>query len=355
MVNRVVPLDLIFSSVIEDPGRSGPATWSDIPIVNLEPHLSAVGFVLKGEGALDAYWEWFNQTDPEAACRYGGKRKVWEGEIIKRISSYNRPFWVEPPLIAKLERDRLILQNGNLRCCVAKIKGMSWIKVNMSEGVAAQWDGRPTAPLQKIIAEQNRKEFYTPVMHFDYRRWKTNRPGSDRLDVIRRFLGAIHKKRSVLEIGCNMGYYLFHLARQGFEVVGLDYDPKHLNVAKALKEMYSLDVDLRLGEFQKFPMERRYDLVLGMTVFWHLLGWGDIPYATIGKKELGDQLEALVDHALLWESGTRAEEEIEIIRSHSGLKYYTRLADTEGTGVKRQMGVFTRRPFAETQAFLRDG
>lgn len=353
MENRVVPVDIIFSRLIE--GGRGPVPGSDVPIVNLDPHLSAVRFVLKGEGSLDGYWEWFHQVDPEGARSYSGKRDVWEGEVVKRISSYNRPFWVAPPVAAKLERDRLILQDGNLRCAVAKVKGKSWIKVSMPEGVAAQWDRRPTEPLQKIIAEQNRKEFYAPVMHPDYRRWKTNRPGSDRLDIIRRFLGPIHTKRSVLEIGCNMGYYAFHLARQGFEVVALDFDPKHLNVAKALKEMYSLDVDLRLGEFQKFPRERRYDLVLGMTVFWHLLGWGDIPYATIGEKELGEQLEALVGHAILWESGVRAEEEIEIIRSNSGLKYYTRLADTEGTGVQREMGVFTRRPLAETQAFLRNG
>ena len=223
----------------------------------------------------------------------------------------------------------------------------------MPEALAARWDARSCADLDREVANQGRNGFYTPIMHEKYRKWKVSRPGVKRLDLMRTFLGPVHRRLSVLDIGCNTGFYGFHFYRQGFEVIGIDLDSSQLAIAKSLRSMYSADVAFELCGLREFEPGRRYDIVLALTVFWHMLGWGNKP-ASITPRELGDKLEELVGSALFWESGRRAEEEIKIIREHSGLSHYTRLGWTRATGKDREFGVFTRRPVAETQRHFRN-
>jgi len=210
--------------------------------------------------------------------------------------------------------------------------------------------------LSRAVARQNRKSFYTPVEHERFRTQRVSRKGSDRLDLIRGFLGPIRERRlSVLDVGCNIGYYSFHLARQGFEVVGVESDAQHFEVAESLRQMYGLDVELWQGPFESYAPARRFDVVLGLTVFWHFLPPKGSPDVGDRARALTKQLETLVGHALNWASGARGQEEIDLIRSNTGLKHFTLLGQTAGTGVHRQFGVFTRVPVNEAVSQLRGG
>jgi SAM-dependent methyltransferase len=230
---------------------------------------------------------------------------------------------------------------------------VEWIDILMPEGVAIQWDARSTAELDREIVKQKRNTFYAPIMHEKYRKWKVSRRGTRRLDLMRLFLGPVHKRLSLLDIGCNMGFYTFHFHRQGFESIGIDFDPQHLAIAQAQRSMYSADVPFELYSMHKYAPGRRFDIVLGLSVFWHMLGWGNMS-ASITPVQLGEKLEELVDYALFWEGGKRSEEEREIIERHSGLCYYTRLGRTKATGIEnRDFGVFTRCPATEVQAYFR--
>ena len=196
---------------------------------------------------------------------------------------------------------------------------------------------------------------YSPILHPDYHKWGFCRVGSNRLDLIRKFLGPVQKKLSLLDIGCNTGYFDFHFARQGFDVTGLDATRKHFEMGDALKETYSLDVDFRFGKLEEFNSEKRFDIVLGMSILYHLLGWGDQTGTPMTPVMLGGKLEELVGHALVWESGYEPQREIDVIRDNSGLAHYTKLGLTEGAvGTYKEIGVFTREPIESTQKYFRD-
>ncbi len=353
MIKRSVPIDLIFSqdNVVRegDPHYHELAIWQDVPIIALEPCRSAVSAILSGDGSLE---EWIQFRRKNAHSHQVNSSTI-EREVRRAASPWRRILSRNLPVVRRLERDRLTLADGNLQCCVAKLRNRAWIDILMPEAVAARWDARSCADLDREVANQGRNGFYTPIMHKKYRNWKVSRPGVKRLDLMRTFLGPVHRRLSVLDIGCNTGFYDFHLYRQGFEVTGIDFNPKHLAIAQAQRSMYSAEVAFELCGLLEFQPGRRYDIVLAMTVFWHMLGWANKP-ASITPRELGDKLEELVGSALFWESGRRAEEEIKIIRGHSGLSHYTRLGWTRATGKDREFGVFTRRPVAETQRNFRN-
>lgn len=78
---------------------------------------------------------------------------------------------------------------------------------------------------------------------------------------------------TVLDIGCNAGFYSIELARRGASVVGLDVDPHFLRQAEwAVRECgMSERVKLRQGEVYEIETwEETFDLVLFMGVFYHL-------------------------------------------------------------------------------------
>lgn len=76
---------------------------------------------------------------------------------------------------------------------------------------------------------------------------------------------------SVLDIGCNGGFYSFQLARRGAEVVGIDHDSRYLAQARFAAEVQGLDVELRqLEVYDVARLSRRFDYVLFMGVLYHL-------------------------------------------------------------------------------------
>jgi tRNA (mo5U34)-methyltransferase len=77
---------------------------------------------------------------------------------------------------------------------------------------------------------------------------------------------------SVLDIGCNAGFYSFELKRRGAtRVLGIDHDPRYLAQAEFAREQLGLDVELRqLDAYNVDQIGESFDLVLFMGVFYHL-------------------------------------------------------------------------------------
>ena len=77
---------------------------------------------------------------------------------------------------------------------------------------------------------------------------------------------------SVLDIGCNAGYYAFEMKRRGAaSVVGIDSDPQYLTQARFASAQLGLDVDFReRSVYEVAALEQRFDLVLFMGVLYHL-------------------------------------------------------------------------------------
>jgi tRNA (mo5U34)-methyltransferase len=77
---------------------------------------------------------------------------------------------------------------------------------------------------------------------------------------------------SVLDIGCNAGFYSLEMARRGAaRVVGVDSDPRYLAQARLAAEVNGVDLDLReMSVYDVGSLGERFDLVLFMGVLYHL-------------------------------------------------------------------------------------
>ncbi|TFZ07573.1 TIGR04290 family methyltransferase [Ramlibacter henchirensis] len=77
---------------------------------------------------------------------------------------------------------------------------------------------------------------------------------------------------SVLEIGCNAGFYSLEMKRRGAErVVGIDFDDYYLDQARFAAEVLGQDIEYRkLSVYDVGQLGERFDLVLFMGLVYHL-------------------------------------------------------------------------------------
>jgi tRNA (mo5U34)-methyltransferase len=78
--------------------------------------------------------------------------------------------------------------------------------------------------------------------------------------------------RSVLDIGCNAGFYSIEMKRRGAErVVGIDADRDYLDQARFAAEVSGVDLELReLSVYDVAALGERFDIVLFLGVLYHL-------------------------------------------------------------------------------------
>jgi tRNA (mo5U34)-methyltransferase len=77
---------------------------------------------------------------------------------------------------------------------------------------------------------------------------------------------------TVLDVGCNAGFYALEMKRRGADrVVGIDHDPRYLQQAGLAAEILGLDIELqRMSVYDVADLGERFDLVLFMGVLYHL-------------------------------------------------------------------------------------
>ena len=78
---------------------------------------------------------------------------------------------------------------------------------------------------------------------------------------------------SVLDIGCNAGFYSFQLANRGANVLGIDHDAHYLRQASWAAAQVGLSDQVRFEQKQIYDLARdesTFDLVWFMGVFYHL-------------------------------------------------------------------------------------
>jgi tRNA (mo5U34)-methyltransferase len=79
--------------------------------------------------------------------------------------------------------------------------------------------------------------------------------------------------KSVLEIGCNAGFYSFEMKRRGAgRVLGIDFDDYYLNQARFAAQVLGFDdVEFRrMSVYDIGALHERFDLVLFMGLIYHL-------------------------------------------------------------------------------------
>jgi tRNA (mo5U34)-methyltransferase len=91
----------------------------------------------------------------------------------------------------------------------------------------------------------------------------------------RRFADALPSDltgRTVLDVGCNAGFYSIEMKRRGAtRVVGIDFDDLYLAQARFAAEVCGVDVELHnLSVYDVARLGQRFDVVLFMGVLYHL-------------------------------------------------------------------------------------
>jgi tRNA (mo5U34)-methyltransferase len=106
----------------------------------------------------------------------------------------------------------------------------------------------------------------TAPEHFlgDYPRLKWNR--------FAHAIPADLRGRSVLDIGCNAGFYSIEMKKRGADrVMGVDADPRYLAQARFASELLDLEIEWReLSVYELAKLGERFDIVLFMGVLYHL-------------------------------------------------------------------------------------
>jgi tRNA (mo5U34)-methyltransferase len=78
--------------------------------------------------------------------------------------------------------------------------------------------------------------------------------------------------RTVLDIGCNAGFYSFEMKRRGADrVVAIDTDERYLRQARFAAEVQEMDIEFRqMAVWDVARLGERFDLVIFMGVLYHL-------------------------------------------------------------------------------------
>ena len=78
--------------------------------------------------------------------------------------------------------------------------------------------------------------------------------------------------KSVLDVGCNAGFYSIQMKRRGAErVVGIDTDDHYLDQARFAARVNGADIEFRkLSVYRVGELKEQFDLVLFMGVLYHL-------------------------------------------------------------------------------------
>jgi tRNA (mo5U34)-methyltransferase len=112
--------------------------------------------------------------------------------------------------------------------------------------------------------------------------------------------------KSVLDIGCNAGFYSIEMKRRGAgRVLGIDFDEKYLAQARFAADVANADIEFRrMSVFDVAELHERFDVVLFMGVLYHLrhpLLALDLLY------------EHVVDDMLIFQSLQRGSSEVAIV------------------------------------------
>ncbi len=91
----------------------------------------------------------------------------------------------------------------------------------------------------------------------------------------RRFSHAIPENltgKTVLDIGCNAGFYAIEMKRRGADrVLGIDFDERYLEQARFAAEVKGQEIEFRLHSvYDLAALGETFDIVLFMGVLYHL-------------------------------------------------------------------------------------
>ncbi|MBU4511816.1 class I SAM-dependent methyltransferase [Patescibacteria group bacterium] len=102
-----------------------------------------------------------------------------------------------------------------------------------------------------------------------YEYYKIFEPHKDIGRVVRIFKK--HKIKKILDLGCGAGRHVWYLAKQGFDVYGIDIASDGIKKAKAMLKQKKLKANLKVGDiYTKLPYQDNFfDAIVNVQVIQH--------------------------------------------------------------------------------------
>jgi 2-polyprenyl-3-methyl-5-hydroxy-6-metoxy-1,4-benzoquinol methylase len=93
----------------------------------------------------------------------------------------------------------------------------------------------------------------------------------DRSSTARRIFPDDLRGKSILDVGCRLGYFCFEALQRGAErVLGIDVDPEHVRKARLLADCLGFDARFEARDVEREPVSEKFDYVLCLNVLHHL-------------------------------------------------------------------------------------
>tara|TARA_B100000963_G_C22639517_1_gene679591 strand:- start:1980 stop:2921 length:942 start_codon:yes stop_codon:yes gene_type:complete len=104
------------------------------------------------------------------------------------------------------------------------------------------------------------------------------------------FFNKYSKKKRILDVGCGTGYHALELARDGFDVTGIDISSKSINLAKETAEKSKISLkgqlEYKVGDYSKISNLKKFDIILSSGFMHHLTDLRD--FVAFSHKILDD-------------------------------------------------------------------
>ncbi|WP_233560235.1 class I SAM-dependent methyltransferase [Oleomonas cavernae] len=95
--------------------------------------------------------------------------------------------------------------------------------------------------------------------------------GDDRSATAREIFPDDLTGKTVLDLGCNTGYFCFEAVKRGAaRVVGYDHSPAAIKRARLLADCLGATVEFEVRDLNTFPVVEKFDYILCLNVLHHL-------------------------------------------------------------------------------------
>ncbi|WP_246059781.1 class I SAM-dependent methyltransferase [Paenibacillus lautus] len=359
MVTKV-PLELLFTDFIDEEHKTVliphytdawyevHKRYGDLPIARLTPHLQLFRYLM-GQGEYPKlYLDWhaslFTTRDMEVPISDYDILEHFrlQYRTMAALFANDPEYFNENPVLVEYDRKGgyFHVKDGHHRAIFQYCSGVRKVPARMIEHDYEFWKHTDVVnQVTEVFSRHLRTLIYTPIMNPHFMHLKSERDDvyPTRMDLIMEYLGSssVRGKR-VIDIGCNIGFYARHFTRQGAIVTGYEPLAEHYELARQLNVLERVHFDLKEERFERSTCSDTCDIGLLLTVFYHLMD--DVPVREAFLRKLDQSVTGM----LFWESGAEPEKEKAILLAGTHFDRYEKLADTEGTGKKREFGVFLK-------------
>ena len=201
------------------------------------------------------------------------KRKFVEAKGLNKQKLYPKAKWIK--MISSVNLELLYRQ----WCEELKLNGIPFTLVNSETDTYKVIENE--SEMLNVIKQEKTKYSKAKIKEilkrkvFEYQRielpYGFYTKGVDRSDTRDTIFPDSLDGKSLLDIGCALGYMCFEAEKLGAKkVVGYDLKKKRFEGAKILKDIKGSDVEFHLGDIFTETIEEQFDIVLFLNVIHHL-------------------------------------------------------------------------------------